>query len=174
MDALDIALYPQQQHSTLSTAAKAGIAVASAVAGAAILAAAAIIIVRHKRRQQAAAAAALLPVHTKPDNVERSSGSGGSSSDGAHGSYSKPDGATPHSTMPTSQESAGSVPSSFKGHGVSLLTASSRCSLSMPSILKGTLSAQQAAELQLGEWAAYGMVLHWQLVCIALAVTSAG
>jgi hypothetical protein len=41
---------------------------------------------------------------------------------------------------------------SWQGPGVSsMLTVSSRCSLSMPSILNGTLTAQQAAELQLGE-----------------------
>jgi hypothetical protein len=163
MDALDLAAYPPAQPQPLTTAAKAGIAVA-AVAGSATLAAA-LLFLQHKRRQQAAASAAasLLPVVTKPDNkcVELSSGSGGSSSNGgAHGSYNKPDGLTPHSTRPTSHDSTSSVPS-WKGGGVSsMVTISSRTSLSMPSILKGTLTAQQAAALQLGE----GVQQQW-LVC---------
>jgi hypothetical protein len=158
MDAIDLAAYPPAQPQHLTTAAKAGIAVAAAVVGSATLAAAAaFLFIRRKRRQQAAAvaAASILPVHTKPEKcVELSSGSGGSSSNGgAHGSYNKPDGVTPHSTTgrPTSLDSTSSVPS-WKGAGVSsMLTVGSRTSLLMPSILKGTLTAQQAAELQLGE-----------------------
>jgi hypothetical protein len=159
MDAIDLAAYSPAQPQQFTTAAKAGIAVAAAVAGSATLAAAAaaFLSIRRKRRQQAAAAAAasILPVHTKPDKgVELSSGSAGSSSNGGvHGSSNKPDGVTPHSTTGrlTSLDSTSSVPS-WKGAGVSsMLTVGSRTSLSMPSILKGTLTAQQAAELQLGE-----------------------
>ena len=155
---MDAARFPQQQQHRLPfhPLAMAGIAVASFVAFACLVAAVVTCVQVCRKQPQhadAAAAAAILPVATKPDKVRRSSGSssGGSSSGAAHGSYNKPDGSTKVIGMrPTSQDSAASsVPSSWKG--MPLLSVGSRCSLSLPSILKGTLTAQQAAELQLGE-----------------------
>ncbi|WIA29581.1 hypothetical protein OEZ86_012073 [Tetradesmus obliquus] len=59
---------------------------------------------------------------------------------------------------------ASSVPSSWKG--LSLLSVGSRCSLSLPSILKGTLTAQQAAELQLGSLIGAGSFGRVFLGCV--------
>ncbi|KAF6257949.1 hypothetical protein COO60DRAFT_1626631 [Scenedesmus sp. NREL 46B-D3] len=158
MEAMDLALYPEAQRSELSTGATAGIAVA-AVAGGALLAAAAALLVVRRRRRQAAAAAALLPVQMKPGAVELS---GDSRSDGGHGSYNKLDGVTPHSTRRTSHESVGAP--SLKTGG--MLAVGSRSSLSMPSILKGTLTARQAAELQLGSLIGAGSFGRVFLGCV--------
>eukprot|EP00882_Tetradesmus_deserticola_P001883 GHRQ01002019.1.p1 GENE.GHRQ01002019.1~~GHRQ01002019.1.p1 ORF type:complete len:668 (+),score=301.75 GHRQ01002019.1:1063-3066(+) len=162
MDAMDAALYPQAQPSRLSTAAQAGIGVAAAVAGTALLAAAAALIIRSNRRKQAAATAALLPLQLKPSQVEHSSDS---RSDGAHGSYNKPADGTPHSTRPTSHGSGGSL-SSLKAGGMPMMAVGGRASLSMPSILRGTLSARQAAELQLGSLIGAGSFGRVFLGCV--------
>ncbi|WIA09496.1 hypothetical protein OEZ85_008896 [Tetradesmus obliquus] len=172
-DAMDAARFPQQQQHRLPfhPLAMAGIAVASFVAFACLVAAVVACVqvcCKRPKHADAAAAGAILPVHAKPDKVRRSSGSSssGSSSGGAHGSYNKPDASKQVIGMrPASQDSAASsVPSSWKG--MSLLSVGSRCSLSLPSILKGTLTAQQAAELQLGSLIGAGSFGRVFLGCV--------
>lgn len=158
--------HPRPSPANLPPAAIAGIAVGAAAGAAALLSAAVLLVRRNKRCKQHAKMASLLPVSGLPKHLQNGSdsgsGSGGQSAGSGRGRRGSKDSSsdsvdslvrprsiqmTPDSARGGSVDSCGSACKVLAVGSPSVLKARAA---GLPTILKGTLTEEQAADVQLG------------------------